>query len=76
MVDLRSTHPLSLGTLLAQMAPLLFYDVKISFLHAVLNASTRRSLEQPPPEIKMDPLESVAGEHQGAVVVYTTYMVV
>ena len=59
------------------MTPLLFYDIKISFLHAVLNASTRRSLEQPPPEIKMDPLESVAGEHQDAVVVYITpYMVV
>ena len=28
----------------------------------MLNASTRRSLEQPPPEIKMDPLESVAGK--------------
>jgi len=61
VVDLRSTHPLTLGTLLARMAPLLFYDIKISFLHAVLNASTRRSLDQPPPEIKMDPLESVAG---------------
>ena len=62
MVDLCTSHPLSLGQLLSDVAaPLLFYDVKISFLHAVLNTSTRRSLEQAPPEIKMDPLESVAG---------------
>ena len=42
-------------------APLLFYDVKISFVHSVLNTVTRRTLDQPPPEIKMDPLETVAG---------------
>ena len=60
-VDLRSTHALSLGPLLSKMAHLLFYDVKISFLHAVLNASTRRSLDQAPPEVKMDPLESMTG---------------
>ena len=60
-VDLRSTHALSLGHLLSKMAHLLFYDVKISFLHAVLNASTRRSLDQAPPEVKMDPLESMTG---------------
>ena len=60
-VDLRSTHALSLGSLLSKMAALLFYDVKVAFLHAVLNASTRRSLDQAPPEIKMDPLESLTG---------------
>ena len=43
------------------MAPFLFYDVKISFLHSILNSSTRRSLDQAPPEIKMDPLETVGG---------------
>ncbi len=62
MIDLRPSHPLSLGALLSSIAPLLFYDVKVSFLHAVLNASTRRSLDQAPPEIKMDPLESLTGE--------------
>ena len=61
LVDLCSTHPLSLGSLLSNMAPFLFYDVKISFLHSVLNSSTRRSLDQAPPEIKMDPLETVGG---------------
>lgn len=61
VIDLRSSHPLSLGSRLSQLAPLLFYDVKLTFLHAVLNASTRRSLEQAPPEIKMDPLESLTG---------------
>lgn len=61
LVDLRSLHPLSLSSLLRNAAPLLFYDVKISFLHSVLNAATRRSLDQPPPEIKMDPLESISG---------------
>lgn len=59
LIDLRSTHPLSLGRRLASVSPLLFYDVKISFFHSVLNASTRRSVDQAPPEIKMDPLESV-----------------
>lgn len=59
MVDLRSTHPLSLGKLLSSASPILFYDVKISFFHSVLNASTRRSMDQAPPEIKMDPLKSV-----------------
>ena len=61
VIDLRSSHPLSLGSRLSQLVPLLFYDVKLTFLHAVLNASTRRSLEQAPPEIKMDPLESLTG---------------
>ena len=61
VVDLRSSHPLSLGGRLSRVAPLIFYDVKMSFLHAVLNASTRRSLDQAPPEIKMDPLESLTG---------------
>ena len=61
LVDLCSTHPLSLGSLLSNMAPFLFYDVKISFLHSILNSSTRRSLDQAPPEIKMDPLETVGG---------------
>ena len=61
LIDLRSTHPLSLGSLLSKMSPLLFYDIKLSFLHAVLNASTRRSLDQAPPEVKMDPLETVGG---------------
>ena len=61
LVDMRSTHPLSLGSRMRHTAPLLFYDVKISFLHSVLNTVTRRSLDQPPPEIKMDPLETVAG---------------
>ena len=61
LVDMRCTHPLSLGSRMRQTAPLLFYDVKISFLHNVLNTATRRSLDQPPPEIKMDPLETVAG---------------
>ena len=60
-IDMRSTHPLSLGSLLTKMSPLLFYDVKIAFLHSVLNASTRRSLDQAPPEVKMDPLEVVGG---------------
>lgn len=60
-VDLRSTHPYSLGQLLSKVSPLLFYDVKISFFHSVLNASTRRTMDQAPPEIKMDPLESVGG---------------
>ena len=58
-IDLRSTHPFSLGSLLSKMSAMMFYDVKIAFLHSVLNASTRRSLDQAPPEIKMDPLESV-----------------
>lgn len=61
LVDLRSPHPLSLGQLLSSVSPLLFYDVKMAFFHSVLNASTRRSLDQAPPEIKMDPLESVGG---------------
>ena len=63
VIDLRSSssNPLCLGGRLSQLAPLLFYDVKMSFLHAVLNASTRRSLDQAPPEIKMDPLESLTG---------------
>ena len=58
-IDLRSTHPFSLGSLLAKMSSVMFYDIKVAFLHSVLNASTRRSLDQAPPEIKMDPLESV-----------------
>ena len=62
VTDLRSPHPLSLGARLSRLAPLLFYDVKLTFLHAVLNASTRRSLDQAPPEIKMDPLESLTGQ--------------
>ena len=62
VIDLCPRYPLSLGGRLSRLAPLLFYDVKMSFLHAVLNASTRRSLDQAPPEIKMDPLESLAGE--------------
>ena len=61
-VDLRYTHPLSLGSLIAQLSPLMFYDVKMSFMHAVLNASTRRSWDQAPPEIKMDPLQSAIGK--------------
>ena len=61
LVDLRCSHPLSLSSRLRDAVPLLFYDVKISFLHGVLNTATRRSLDQPPPEIKMDPLESVSG---------------
>lgn len=61
LVDLRSTHPHSLGQLISSLSHLLFYDVKISFLHSVLNASTRRTLDQAPPEIKMNPLESVEG---------------
>ena len=62
MVDLRVSYPMSLGTLFRQATSLLFYDCKVSFLHAVLNASTHRTLDQAPPEIKMDPLESVGGE--------------
>lgn len=58
-IDLRSTHPFSLGSLLAKMSAMMFYDVKVAFLHSVINASTRRSLDQAPPEVKMDPLESV-----------------
>lgn len=61
VVDLRCTHPLSLGHLLSRVSPRLFYDSKVSILHSVLNASTRRSFDQAPPEIKMDPLESVSG---------------
>lgn len=61
LVNLCSTHPLSLGSLLSSTAPFIFYDNKTSFLHAVLNAATRRSLDQAPPEIKMDPLEIVGG---------------
>ena len=61
VVDLRSSHPFSLGQLISSLSHLLFYDVKISFLHSVLNAATRRSLDQAPPEIKMDPLELVEG---------------
>ncbi len=61
LVDLRSNHPLSLGQLISSLSDLLFYNVKISFLHSVLNAATRRSLDQAPPEIKMDPLEAVEG---------------
>ena len=60
-IDLRSSHPLSLGARLSRLSPLLFYNVKLTFLHAVLDASTRRSLDQAPPEIKMDPLESLTG---------------
>ena len=58
-IDFRSTHPFSLGSLLSKMSSMMFYDVKVAFLHSVINASTRRSLDQAPPEIKMDPLESV-----------------
>ena len=61
MIDLRVSYALSLGSLFRQAAPLLFYDLKVSFLHAILNASTHRALDQAPPEIKMDPLESVGG---------------
>lgn len=61
VVDLRCPHPLSLGRLLCKVSPYLFYDSKVSNLHSVLNASTRRSFDQAPPEIKMDPLESVTG---------------
>ena len=61
LIDLCSTHPMSLGSLLSNMAPLLFYDVKMSIFHSVLNAATRRSLDQAPPELKMDPLETVGG---------------
>ena len=60
-VDLRCTHPLSLSYLLSKITPLLFYDRKISIFHSVLNTSTRRSFDQAPPEIKMDPLESISG---------------
>ncbi len=61
VLDLRCTHPLSLGCLLSKTTPFLFYDRKISLFHSILNASTRRSFDQAPPEIKMDPLESVSG---------------
>lgn len=61
MVDLCNTHPSSLGSCMSQVSQFLFYDTKISFLHSVLNSSTRRSLDQAPPEIKMDPLEIVGG---------------
>jgi hypothetical protein len=61
LVNLSSTHPCSLGHHLSKLSAILFYDVKTSFLHSVLNVATRRSLEQAPPEIKMDPLESVGG---------------
>lgn len=61
MVDLRVAFPLSLGSLFQRACPLIFYDCKVSFLHAILNASTHRALDQAPPEIKMDPLESVGG---------------
>ena len=61
-VDLRYTHPLALGSLISRLSPLMFYNVKVSFVHAVLNASTRRSWDQAPPEIKMDPLQSAISE--------------
>uniref|UniRef100_A0A1X7UQ08 HECT domain-containing protein n=1 Tax=Amphimedon queenslandica TaxID=400682 RepID=A0A1X7UQ08_AMPQE len=61
LVNLNSTHPSSLGCLLTRAASYMFYDVKNTFLHCVLNAATRRTLDQAPPEIKMDPLESVGG---------------
>lgn len=61
LVDLSSTHPSSLGARLSCIPHYMFYDKKTSFLHSVLNAATRRTLDQAPPEIKMDPLENVGG---------------
>ena len=62
LINLSSTHPHSLGTRLSSVGSYLFYDVKTMFLHSVLNSATRRSLDQAPPEIKMDPLENVGGK--------------
>ena len=62
LVNLSSAHTSSLGHHLSKIGHYLFYDVKTTFLHSVLNAATRRTLDQAPPEIKMDPLENVGGK--------------
>ena len=60
-INLSSAHPSLLGHHLSKIGHYLFYDVK-TFLHSVLNAATRRTLDQAPPEIEMDPLENVGGK--------------
>ena len=63
LVDLRPSQTLSLSTaaLLARARTLLFYDTKIKFFNAILDATAQRNLDQAAPEITLDPLEIVGG---------------
>ena len=49
----------SLGSLLVRSRDILFYDIKLSFLHHVCNTTDRRSGDSVPPEIIFDPLTFV-----------------
>ncbi len=63
LADLRPSNTLTQSTaaLLSRARGLLFYDTKMKFFNAVLDATAQRNLDQAAPEITLDPLETVAG---------------
>ncbi|XP_071790886.1 probable E3 ubiquitin-protein ligase HECTD4 isoform X2 [Asterias amurensis] len=69
LVDLRPSQTLSLSTaaLLARARTLLFYDTKIKFFNAILDATAQRNLDQAAPEITLDPLEIVGADAQDCI---------
>ncbi|XP_022104608.1 probable E3 ubiquitin-protein ligase HECTD4 isoform X2 [Acanthaster planci] len=66
LVDLRPSQTLSLSTaaLLSRARRLLFYDTKVKFFNAILDATAQRNLDQAAPEITLDPLEIVGADAQ------------
>ncbi|XP_038054835.1 probable E3 ubiquitin-protein ligase HECTD4 isoform X2 [Patiria miniata] len=66
LVDLRPSQTLSLSTaaLISRARRILFYDTKIKFFNAILDATAQRNLDQAAPEITLDPLEIVGADAQ------------
>ena len=49
----------SLSSLLLRARDYLFYDVKLSYLHFIIDSTAKRSVDNVPPEIIFDPMEFI-----------------
>lgn len=63
VTDLRAadSYNLSTAALLRDARGLLFYHTKVALLNHVLNHTAHRRAEDSPPEVSLDPLESLEG---------------
>ena len=64
VTDLRAgdCYNLSTAALLREARGLLFYHTKVALLNHVLNQTAHRGTEDSPPEVSLDPLESLEGK--------------
>lgn len=63
VTDFRAAETFNLSTaaLLRDARGLLFYHTKVALLNHVLNHTAHREADDPPPEVSIDPLQSLEG---------------